>query len=36
MFTSKNKVGKFNPIYDEEETMTIECDTIVTAYWTMY
>ena len=27
----KNKVGKFNPIYDEEETMTIECDTIVTA-----
>ena len=27
----KNKVGKFNPIYDEEKTITIECDTIVTA-----
>lgn len=27
----KNKVGKFNPIYDEEKIITIECDTIVTA-----
>ena len=27
----KNNVGKFNPIYDEEDTLTLECDTIVTA-----
>ena len=27
----KNNVGRFNPIYDEEDTLTLECDTIVTA-----
>ena len=27
----KNGMGKFNPIYDDEDTMTISCDTIVTA-----
>ena len=27
----KNNVGRFNPIFDKEDTLTLECDTIVTA-----